>query len=109
MREMQSADHVDTGNSVFADPDGVLTLNRNAAGTDTYGLQLSAGRIILYEDGSPVDYLTPDNTTVNSLMFQQYTNTRSEGVIMTYVITSNHPDAVSHTIVNHAVSRSAYD
>lgn len=107
VRDIRSADSVNTGASSLGTSPGVLVLVADAT-TTTFSL--SGGDVVVRVNGGSSAPLTSDSVTVNELTFTSYTGTTTELVRIKLSLSANSKAAsTTRTYYSSAVLRGTYE
>ncbi|MDO8594048.1 MAG: prepilin-type N-terminal cleavage/methylation domain-containing protein [bacterium] len=111
VREIRDANGVDDAGSVLGTHPGKLLLNTTtlAGAPRTVEFSLSAGQLLLKENGVVTGFLTSSSTSLSSLIFRKITSVRSKGVKIEMTMQSGTSTAArSENFYSTAVLRDSY-
>lgn len=107
VRDMRSADTVNTGLSTLGTSPGTLALTDGATTTRFY---ISSGRLVVSVNGVELGPLTPEEVTVEDLIFQRYVGATTEMVRASLTLSVSSKAASStRTYYGSGVLRGSYE
>lgn len=107
LSEIRTADLVDIYYSTLETSPGELTLTQ---GSSTAAFSVSSSTLYYSQDGVVISKLTPEQTTVDSLIFYHYVNTNTELVRIVMTLSASIGDTdITRTFDTATVLRGSYD